>query len=300
MPMKPAVAVPLPQLTLASFGILQRKCACGGSAGAGDGCEECKKKEATLQRSSVGQAAPAAIPPIVREVLSPSWQPLNAATRANLGPRFGHDFSRVRVHDGGQGDGRPRGLPKIGPLAGYFPPILMSSPRPSFELAAGASERPEYSPDGVRMSLQSGTCQNGGGSSVCNMNTGNYDIVAIGNTCCTKDCTRQHEQTHVTDINASGCCKAASTAYNAKGADKNVVVNKYNAWLASADPVTECHAYNVGVACAEGLAKAKDCDGKGKGTDCCKDIVAYKSYYGGLANSTCKTAAAKMPPCPAF
>lgn len=157
-----------------------------------------------------------------------------------------------------------------------------------------------YSADGVMMSRDSGTCQNGGGSSVCNINTGNYDIVANGNTCCTKDCTQQHEQTHVVDFNASGCCKAASAAYTAKGADKNAVIKKYNDWLALADPVSECHAYNTGVACAAALAKTKDCDGAGKATDCCKDIVGYQSHYSALAKSACAAAPAKMPPCPAF
>jgi hypothetical protein len=39
-----------------------------------------------------------AIPPVVREVLLTSGQPLDADTRAFMEPRFRHDFSRVRVH----------------------------------------------------------------------------------------------------------------------------------------------------------------------------------------------------------
>jgi Domain of unknown function (DUF4157)/OmpA family len=37
-------------------------------------------------------------PPIVREALRSPGQPLDAATRARMEPRFGHDFSGVRVH----------------------------------------------------------------------------------------------------------------------------------------------------------------------------------------------------------
>jgi len=37
-------------------------------------------------------------PPIVHEVLRSPGQPLDAATREFMEPRFGHDFSRVRVH----------------------------------------------------------------------------------------------------------------------------------------------------------------------------------------------------------
>jgi hypothetical protein len=79
---------------------LQRKCACGGSGGAEGECEECKKKETTLQRQATGSGGPATAPPIVDEVLRSPGQPLDAATRAFFEPRFGHDFSRVRIHTG--------------------------------------------------------------------------------------------------------------------------------------------------------------------------------------------------------
>ena len=38
------------------------------------------------------------VPPIVHEVLRSAGQPLSAATRGVMEPRFGHDFSEVRVH----------------------------------------------------------------------------------------------------------------------------------------------------------------------------------------------------------
>ncbi len=82
-------------LTPATFGILQRKCACSGSGGE---CEECGKKKMTLQRHPAGRNDPAAVPPIVHDVLRSSGRPLDAETRAFFEPRFGHDFSRVRVH----------------------------------------------------------------------------------------------------------------------------------------------------------------------------------------------------------
>jgi hypothetical protein len=40
------------------------------------------------------------VPPVVSEVLSSAGRPLDAGTRAFMEPRFGHDFSRVRVHAG--------------------------------------------------------------------------------------------------------------------------------------------------------------------------------------------------------
>jgi len=81
-------------------GILQRKCACGNHA-MGGGCEECRKKE-TLQRSATSNEAINNVPSIVHDVLRSPGQPLDAATRAFMEPRFGHDFSGVRVHNDSQ------------------------------------------------------------------------------------------------------------------------------------------------------------------------------------------------------
>jgi hypothetical protein len=53
-----------------------------------------------LQRLQVdsSDSGPTVVPPSVYEVLRSAGQPLNAATRAFMEPRFGHDFSAVRVH----------------------------------------------------------------------------------------------------------------------------------------------------------------------------------------------------------
>jgi outer membrane protein OmpA-like peptidoglycan-associated protein len=70
----------------------QRKCA---------GCED-EEEEAKLQRKESGGAeAPATAPPVVHQTLSSPGQPLDAVTRAYFEPRFGHDFSGVRIHTGG-------------------------------------------------------------------------------------------------------------------------------------------------------------------------------------------------------
>ncbi len=91
-----AAAVPAPVR-----GMLQRKCACGNHTIAEAGCESCKKEAAagqTLQRAAVNPRAVDEVPPIVHEVLRSPGQPLDAPTRAFMEPRFGQDFSRVRVH----------------------------------------------------------------------------------------------------------------------------------------------------------------------------------------------------------
>jgi hypothetical protein len=48
----------------------------------------------------IGVPAGAAAPPEVHEALRSPGQPLGAATRAYFEQRFGHDFSRVRIHAG--------------------------------------------------------------------------------------------------------------------------------------------------------------------------------------------------------
>jgi hypothetical protein len=88
--------------TPAPSGLLQRKCACGQHPSTGGECEECKKKHVTLQRRRNGFAEQNSAPPIVNEVLRSPGQPLDQATRAFMEPRFGHDFSQVRVHTDAQ------------------------------------------------------------------------------------------------------------------------------------------------------------------------------------------------------
>lgn len=85
-----------PTLTRIASGMLQRQCACGRHTSAGGECEECKKKrEGTLQRAAINPSQVKEVPPIVHEVLRSPGQPLDAATRAFMEPRFGHDFSHV-------------------------------------------------------------------------------------------------------------------------------------------------------------------------------------------------------------
>jgi hypothetical protein len=76
---------------------LQRACAGGGT---GDDCKHAEETHAHVQMKAAGPASTGAIeaPPIVHEVLSSPGQPLDKAARDFMEPRFGHDFSGVRVH----------------------------------------------------------------------------------------------------------------------------------------------------------------------------------------------------------
>lgn len=52
----------------------------------------------TLQRRCNGPAEPNAVPAIVHEVLRSPGRPLDGGTRSIMEPRFGRDFSTVRIH----------------------------------------------------------------------------------------------------------------------------------------------------------------------------------------------------------
>jgi hypothetical protein len=94
-----------PTFTPARSCLLQRKCACGGTPGPTGECDGCRKKKLprrseNLDLSSISDppSSVSGIPPSVNEVLRSPGQPLEEGTRAFMEPRFGHDFSSVRLH----------------------------------------------------------------------------------------------------------------------------------------------------------------------------------------------------------
>jgi hypothetical protein len=64
------------------------ECGCRGGAAGGQ----------VQRRASAGGRAAGTVPPLVERVLRSPGQPLDASTRAFMEPRFGRDFSRVRIH----------------------------------------------------------------------------------------------------------------------------------------------------------------------------------------------------------
>jgi len=78
---------------------LQRACACGGS------CPKCQTEQRghgherlQTKRALLCDWEQTAVPPIVHDVLGSPGQPLDRETRVFMEPRFGHDFSSVRLH----------------------------------------------------------------------------------------------------------------------------------------------------------------------------------------------------------
>ena len=83
-----------------------RRCNCGSHTHGSGACADCRKKEVqrkgtagrTLDTDSEG------VPAIVNDVLADGGEPLPETTRAFMEPKFGCDFSRVRVHTGDRAD----------------------------------------------------------------------------------------------------------------------------------------------------------------------------------------------------
>ncbi len=72
-------------------------CSCSGN---GEMCEECQQTQSqpTISRRAAAPSTPAYAPKIVSDVLRSPGHPLDSAARAFFEPRFGRDFSRVRLH----------------------------------------------------------------------------------------------------------------------------------------------------------------------------------------------------------
>jgi hypothetical protein len=84
-------------------GLLRRKCHCGGR------CASCSKRR--LDRQAVGRTAELPVASrIVHEVVASPGRPLGERLRQELEPRFGHDFSGVRVHDDVRADASCRAV----------------------------------------------------------------------------------------------------------------------------------------------------------------------------------------------
>jgi hypothetical protein len=80
-------------------GVLQRKCACGGTPGPTGECEGCQKKRLALQREGLGSGPGtrnhSAISPIVHDSVGAPNQSLALASNILMKPRFARDFSGV-------------------------------------------------------------------------------------------------------------------------------------------------------------------------------------------------------------
>ncbi len=106
----PGKSAPARSFTVPSAA-LQRKCDCGGTAGLTGQCKDCDEER--LQRSATTQAhQPSPSPQVAAQVQSirGAGKPLNPELRDFFEPRFGHDFSQVRVHTDARANETARAL----------------------------------------------------------------------------------------------------------------------------------------------------------------------------------------------
>jgi hypothetical protein len=101
-PQTPQRKEPTSELSLTPFTSarsgLRSKCACGGTPGPDGECADCRRKRLQSQCGLVDRPPSPAASPIVYNVLRSTGSPLDAATRAYFEPRFGYNFSQVRIH----------------------------------------------------------------------------------------------------------------------------------------------------------------------------------------------------------
>ncbi len=96
----PRSAQPVPP-GCGNAGILQRApdpAGCAGECASAENPGSLNENRGILPRKASGADSGGSIPRAVFDVLDSPGQPLDGSTRAFMEPRFGHDFSRVRVH----------------------------------------------------------------------------------------------------------------------------------------------------------------------------------------------------------
>src|SRR5215472_1818215 len=88
--------------------MLQRKCACGGTSGVMDECDEWRdtRLQQKVANSKFKIRNTSLRPPLILEGIG-SLSRVDAETRG-LEPRCGHDFGKLRVHADSQRDGSER------------------------------------------------------------------------------------------------------------------------------------------------------------------------------------------------
>lgn len=94
---KSSRAVPTPSLPVRG-GVLQRKCACGGTPGPTGGCAECRRKRGGPQRLITGQASHSDETAVMNKSSLSVAQAQGAVLRSKTDHDFGHSFGRTPVY----------------------------------------------------------------------------------------------------------------------------------------------------------------------------------------------------------
>lgn len=203
--------------------LLRRKCACGGAPGPGGECEQCRRQRLARQRDKVGEFRSSG-PTVVPEASRSSARPLDPNTRAE--PHSGHDFSRVRVYEPGEG--------RLGPGAMVRPIPHLRSGKSDCSPTWFGDTSPEVDPSGGNF-------------------TGRllvtYNDAAIKDPC-VRECVEVHERVHVEHLTPivkriHDCDVAAGSDWNKKGKCNEMATRE----LVSIRARSECEAYRKSFTC---------------------------------------------------
>jgi hypothetical protein len=223
-------------VTLAPSRLLRRKCACGGTPGPDGECEQCRTKRLDRQRDLANQTILSDVPPVVPETLHSLGQPSDGDTRAFMGPRFGHDFSRVRVYMPDRDQSQQPPSDRLGPGA-------MGTDRPILRLFSGKSDcsptwfgdtSPELDPSG----------ENFTGRLIVT-----YNDAALKDPC-VRECVEVHENVHVEHLTPivkriHECDVAAGGDWDKKGKCNEMATRE----LVAVRARSECEAYRKSFTC---------------------------------------------------
>jgi hypothetical protein len=141
-----AVAEPVSRISSASP-VLQRKCACGSSAGAGGSCAECERKAVAVRRSPSNGGLQQRVSRLLTDGLLPATngtEPVSTSVQNG----FGHDFGRVPMlppelpsegRDLVRGSSAQQSNDDAGAKAGDIQPDVPQSGEPTAPLETSAS-----------------------------------------------------------------------------------------------------------------------------------------------------------------
>jgi outer membrane lipoprotein SlyB len=101
-------AIPAAATTAGASSVTRARPATPKSSGAQRSAGD--QERGMLQRKASGWQPTSVAPPIIHDALRAPGQPLDAATRAFMEPRFGFDFSQVRVHADARADESARAV----------------------------------------------------------------------------------------------------------------------------------------------------------------------------------------------
>ncbi len=178
-----------------------------------------------------------------------SSQSLDPATRALMEPRFGHDFSRVRIHTDARAAEPAQAVNTLAYTDGTDWGILIPDAR--CKMGGPCPEDPlaDYQ---------------GSGETRCDTTTGTMTTTLTEH--CAGDCVAQHEAVHRGD--RGECCRRVKLCLDTAGgnaAREAACHATFNTWYPKLSKWTECNAYTTEVACLTAFIN-NNCNGSRRAT----------------------------------